>query len=47
MQNNSDIQQLTITTDEGDCSFSAAEVKQMHDYLTMYFHRSQTILRYI
>jgi hypothetical protein len=34
-------EKLTITTDEGDCSFSAAEVKQMHDYLTMYFYRSQ------
>ena len=41
MKNNQDIQQLTITTDEGDCLFSAAEVKQMYDYLTMYFHRSQ------
>jgi hypothetical protein len=41
MKNNQDIQQLTITTDEGDRLFSAAEVKQMYDYLTMYFYRSQ------
>ena len=41
MENESNIQRLTITTDEGDCLFSAAEVKQMHDYLTMYFYRSQ------
>jgi hypothetical protein len=35
------IQQLTISTDDGDCSFSAADVQQMYDYLAMYFHRSQ------
>ncbi len=38
---NSDIQQLTITTDEGDCSFSAADVQQMYDHLSVFFHRSQ------
>jgi hypothetical protein len=41
MKNNLDIQRLAVTTDDGDCLFSAAEVKQMYDYLTMYFHRSQ------
>jgi hypothetical protein len=41
MKNNQDIQQLTITTDEGDCLFSAADVQQMYEYLTMHFHRSQ------
>jgi len=41
MKNSSDIQQLTVTTDEGDCLFSAADVQQMYEYLTMYFHRSQ------
>ena len=35
------IQQLTISTDDGDCSFSAADVQQMYDYLAMYFYRSQ------
>jgi hypothetical protein len=35
------IQQLTISTDDGDCSFSAADVQQMYGYLAMYFHRSQ------
>jgi hypothetical protein len=41
MENNQDIQQLTITTDEGDCLFSAADVQQIYDYLAMYFYRSQ------